>query len=72
MAAQQTNLDRVPKGIDDVQTRSSPFQSPAKWVLVVALATAMLCLPFVRNVEWLGDEGIWLSAADRLLGGDRL
>jgi hypothetical protein len=38
----------------------------------VGLVTAALCLPFIRTVYWIGDEGIWLHGAERLLRGDRL
>lgn len=39
---------------------------------LVALAAASLCLPFVRSVWWLADEGIWLHAAQRLARGEML
>jgi hypothetical protein len=40
--------------------------------LSVALAAALLCLPFVRAVWGLGDEGIWLHAASRMNDGQIL
>ncbi|MGE4432095.1 MAG: hypothetical protein AB7E05_15295 [Sphingobium sp.] len=40
--------------------------------LLVALAAALLCLPFVRSVWLLADEGIWLHAAQRMLDGQVL
>ncbi|MGH6613562.1 glycosyltransferase family 39 protein [Sphingomonas sp.] len=40
--------------------------------LLVALATAVLCLPFLRSVWWVSDEGIWLHAAQRVIGGQVL
>jgi hypothetical protein len=39
---------------------------------VVGLVTALLCLPFIRAVYWMGDEGLLLDGAQRLLHGDRL
>lgn len=33
---------------------------------------ALLCLPFTRSVWILGDEGIWLHAADRMMNGQIL
>src|ERR1700692_4315225 len=41
-------------------------------VAVVALLTGLSCLPFLRSVFSLGDEGILLQGADRLLRGERL
>jgi hypothetical protein len=41
-------------------------------VLVVGLMTAVLCLPFFRSVFWLGDEGLLLHGAERILQGYRL
>ena len=45
--------------------------NPLFWLLFVCLCTAALCLPFIR-AGWLGDEGIWLHGAVRLMRGDRL
>jgi hypothetical protein len=42
------------------------------WLLLVGVSTALLCAPFMRNLHGLGDEGIWLGGADRLLRGRRL
>ncbi|MEO7095876.1 MAG: hypothetical protein ABI175_21630 [Polyangiales bacterium] len=39
--------------------------------LVIASA-ALLGLPFLRYVGWLGDEGTWLHGASRLLRGEPL
>src|SRR5262245_49848082 len=41
------------------------------WLLLVGLITAVLCLPFIR-VLGLGDEGVLLNGAERLLRGSRL
>jgi hypothetical protein len=40
--------------------------------LGLALLTLLLCLPFLRNVTLVGDEGIFLHGADRMLRGERL
>ena len=42
------------------------------WLLSVGVVTAALCLPFLRTVYWLGDEGILLHGAERILHGSRL
>src|SRR5262245_19185150 len=42
------------------------------WLLFVALVTALLCMPFSRAIFWLGDEGVLLHGADRMLQGSRL
>lgn len=42
------------------------------WVLLVGLVAALLCAPFIRTVYWLGDEGVLLDGADRMLRGSRL
>ena len=45
----------------------------SKRILVaVALLTGLSCLPFLRIVFLLGDEGVLLQGADRLLRGERL
>ena len=38
----------------------------------VALGAALVCAPFFRYVEWLGDEGVLLHGATRILGGEVL
>ncbi len=42
------------------------------WLLAVAGAAVLLCLPTARHVAWLGDEGILLHAAQRALSGHAL
>jgi len=39
---------------------------------VVALLTGLSCLPFLRGIFWLADEGVLLQGAERLLRGERL
>lgn len=41
-------------------------------LLVVAVLTVALCWPFRDTVGWLGDEGVLLHGADRMLRGERL
>jgi hypothetical protein len=38
----------------------------------VALSAALDCAPFFRYLEWLGDEGVLLHGAVRILGGEGL
>ena len=40
--------------------------------LLVAIVSALLCLPFVNSIWLLADEGIWLHAAQRMLDGQIL
>jgi len=42
------------------------------WLLFVCVTTFLLTLPFMRSIFWLGDEGILLHGAERLLQGRRL
>jgi hypothetical protein len=42
------------------------------WLLLVVFTTLSLCLPFMRSIFWLADEGILLHGAERLLQGRRL
>src|SRR5262245_59770773 len=41
------------------------------WLLLVGLISAVLCTPFIRVVG-LGDEGVLLNGAERMLRGSRL
>lgn len=43
----------------------------ARWLALVGLLSALLCAPFMRPVS-LGDEGMMLHAADRMLTNQRL
>jgi Dolichyl-phosphate-mannose-protein mannosyltransferase len=43
-----------------------------RWLLFVGVTVFLLCLPFVRAIFWLGDEGVLLHGAERLLRGDTL
>src|SRR5262249_47672505 len=42
------------------------------WLLFVGATVFVLCLPFMRSIFGLGDEGMLLHGADRLLRGERL
>jgi hypothetical protein len=42
------------------------------WLLFVGLTVFMLCLPFMHTIFGLGDEGVLLHGAERLLRGRRL
>src|SRR5262245_3121077 len=42
------------------------------WLLFVGLTVFMLCLPFMHSIFALGDEGVLLHGAERLLKGQRL
>jgi hypothetical protein len=42
------------------------------WVVAVGLITTALCVPFIRYVWFLGDEGVLLHGAERMLRGERI
>jgi len=42
------------------------------WLGVVAVASFSLCLPYIKVNLWLGDEGVLLHGAMRILRGERL
>jgi hypothetical protein len=53
---------------DEPRTRSIN-----RWSLpLVVLTSVVLCLPFLRTVFSLGDEGVLLHGAQRMLQGDRI
>ena len=57
---------------DDL-TRGKPIlSSDFWWLLAVGLIAVTLCLPFTLYVFWLGDEGVMLHGAERMLRGDRI
>lgn len=45
-------------------------RDPALYATVAL--TVALCVPFARFVEWLGDEGVLLHGAERILRGERI
>ena len=57
---------------DDNAGRGGPVSPDFRWLVFVALATALLCLPFLRTIYAASDEGVLLNGADRILRGDRL
>src|ERR1700722_13232480 len=42
------------------------------WLPFVAVVTIALCLPFRGTIFSMGDEGVLLHGAERMLQGDRL
>jgi hypothetical protein len=55
----------------DLEHGTPPIlRDPLLWVSV--LVTAALCAPFFRYVFWLGDEGVVLHGAERVLRGEVL
>jgi hypothetical protein len=42
------------------------------WLLLVGLLTTVLCAPFFRTVFGMGDEGVLLNGAERMLRGSTL
>src|SRR5262249_28406636 len=42
------------------------------WLLFVGVTVFVLCLPFIGTIFGLGDEGVLLHGAERLLRGRRL
>src|SRR5580658_6597484 len=54
-------------------TRAAPASLGSRWWLpLVGLVAAALCLPFFRTVFSLGDEGVLLNGAERMLRGSTL
>ena len=44
--------------------------APARLPITVAAAAALLCLPFLRMLVWVSDEGILLHATQRMARGE--
>ena len=51
--------------------RRADRPSSVWWLLLVGLTAALICAPFFRGVYFLGDEGIFLRAAELILQGKR-
>lgn len=51
---------------------AGPSLARDPWLWASALLTAALCAPYFRYMHWLGDEGVVLNGADRILKGDAL
>ena len=59
------------------EPQTSPSRNRARALdrlalMVTMLCTVAVCAPFFRYVEWLGDEGVVLNAAEKILRGERL
>ena len=54
--------------IDASRSHSGGWNKYGYLVLVSGIA-ALMCLPYIRNIYWLGDEGVLLHGADRMLRG---
>src|SRR5271166_138883 len=57
---------------NDLARVKPTWSSDFWWLLAVGLITVALCLPFIRYVGWLFDEGVFLHGAERMLRGDKL
>jgi hypothetical protein len=62
----QSNELANPKILTPVRARSR------LWLPLVAVVTTILCLPFFRLVVGVGDEGVLLHGAERMLEGSKL
>jgi hypothetical protein len=67
--------DPAPQAVARSIERAKRFRgSPSSsrwWLLFVGVVAALLCLPFIRTVA-IGDEGLLLTGAERMLRGNRL
>jgi len=54
------------------ETKKTVRANQLLWTVSVGLAAVALCMPFLRAVTWLGDEGVLLDGAQRMLHGDKL
>jgi len=66
--ARLTEPDTTPSG--DRNRPAGLASDGLLWVTI--LSTVGICAPFFRYIQWLGDEGIVLHGADRILRGERL
>jgi hypothetical protein len=72
--------DASSRRLETDQTSSPGDLTPRKpagsgdlwWLFAVGLIAVALCLPFTLFVWWLGDEGVILHGAERMLRGDRI
>lgn len=56
----------------DIDAGSGPPLLRDPLLYGAALIAVAVCTPFFRYVQWLGDEGVFLHAAARILGGEAL
>ena len=52
--------------------RIIPWLRTANLAIPIGLIACLICLPLLRYVHWLGDEGVWFDAVDRLRSGEQL
>src|SRR5262245_35378054 len=62
----------LPTSPQDSEASTSALPGSRLWLPVVAVVTLLLCVPYYRVVIWVGDEGVLLHGADRLLQGEKL
>jgi hypothetical protein len=63
----------LPTEQDDKVNVITARQTPKTIGLIaVFTVTALLCLPFIRSIFWLGDEGVLLHGATEMLSGKTL
>src|SRR5882762_9790503 len=71
VSSRRTGTDRVTPSSD--LSRDKPiWRTDFWWLAAVGLTAVALCLPFTLYVWWLGDEGVMLHGAERMLRGDRI
>ena len=62
-------------GACTLDTRASALRGSSSssrwWLPLVGLIAAVLCMPFFRTVYGMGDEGVLLNGAERMLRGSR-
>ena len=63
-------LDPVSK--TDATANFTPAPGMVVGFVLVSFAALLLCLPFIRSVYWLGDEGILLRGGAELLRGRKI
>ncbi len=63
-------LDPVSK--TDATANLTPARGMAVGFVLVGFAALLLCLPFIRSVYWLGDEGILLRGGAEILRGRKI
>jgi len=61
-----------PPSLEDLEILAPARMGNRLWLPFVGLVTAMLCMPFARAIFWLGDEGVLLHGADRMVRGSTL
>ena len=67
----RAKLAEYTSSVDATPHAPSPWSS-VWWLVLVALAAALLCAPFFRVLVFLGDEGSLLHEAELILQGKRI